>query len=1169
MKRLVFCLLTASFATAMLAQDISGTIEGSVLDPTGATVPKAKVTITNTDRNQVVRTTETNDSGVYSAPFLPIGNYAVKVGAAGFQTDERTGIVLNVDDVLKINFSMVVGQVSDTVEVRSTSAPVDLSTPASATTIEGTQVRELALATRNFAQLVSLMPGVSNQSGVDELFVGVTGASGTTTTIPYSVNGNRNSANNWTIDGADDLDRGSNQTLGSFPSIDAISEFKVQRSSYTADTGRAGGAQVEVVTRSGTSQYHGTLYEFFRNNALNANNWANNANHVNWTDRQSPQTPCNATDYTDCYAKQSAYRWNDFGGTVGGPVPLGHYNKDKNKTFFFFSEEARRIINYATFNPTWATQGMLQGNFIQPVCITQITSSGIVCPTGSAPVTSIPASMFNANSVAYIKDIFSKAALSSGNTLTDTTDEFFAERTLLNYREELVRVDQAFSEKFSVWGKFSHDAIPTTEPGGIFSCNLSFPGSCTTNTNSPGEQVSVHAVNIIRPNLISDAGFTYNYSAIVSTPVGLTAKPNNPDINPSEPFPNPDGVIPNLTFTGGTAVSGIGPYKDYNRNYNFLESISWVHGRHTFRFGYTFDRYNKTENADGAQGSFGFTNVGAVSSASSYTFQQSWANFLLGNVSSFTMPSQDVTPDIWAWQHELYAQDDFKVNPHLTLYMGVRWSLFEQPTDSRGEMDNFDPALYNAAAAPAVNPANGNYVTPISQLSPPTDGIIVAGKTSPFGDKVGNTVYHNFAPRLGLAWDPFGHGTTAIRAGYGIFYDSGLFGTYEQNIFADPPFVSSVSYSNASFNNVSGGPQGVITAPLTLHATALPALTPYSQQWNFTIEHQFVQQIVLDVAYVGTKGTHLLGEVDINEPEPGVALAAGLHTTTGTGSSGPGTTIFTTSDDPRINAVRPFLGYGPITDIETAFDSNYNSLQVMVHKSFGAAGLFSAAYTWSKFLTDSGSDRSNAPQNSYNWHEGEYGPYPGDRTQMLTGNYVYIIPIFRQSKGFVGQTLKGWEVSGIVSAYTGVPTTVTTSSVDPAGLGILGASPVSSRPDEICNPNVNAPHQYAGSAQSSAAGLSWFNTACFAPVPEGAVRPGNTGRYTVRGPGFFDLDASLLKNFSIKERANLQFRFETFNTLNWVDPVGFASANITSTVFGQISSFRAPRRVQLALKLIF
>jgi len=497
--------------------------------------------------------------------------------------------------------------------------------------------------------------------------------------------------------------------------------------------------------------------------------------------------------------------------------------------------------------------------------------------------------------------------------------------------------------------------------------------------------------------------------------------------------------------------------------------------------------------------------------------------------------------------------------------MGVRWSLFEPPTDSRGEMDNFDPALYSASSAPAVNPANGNYVTPIPQLNPPTDGIIIGGKNSPFGDKVTNTNYHNFAPRIGVAWDPFGKGTTAIRAGYGIYYDSSLFGTYEQNIFADPPYVSSVSYANASFSNVTGGTQGSLAAPITLHATPLPGLTPYSQQWNLTIEHQFAKQIIVDVAYVGTKGTHLLGEVDINEPYPGVALAAGLHTTNSTGSLSPGTTIFTTSDDPRINAVRPYLGYGPITAIESAFDSNYHALQVMFHKSFGAAGLLNADYTWSKNLTDSGSDRSNAPQNSYNWHEGEYARYPGDRTQNFTLNYVYTIPIFKERHGFVGQTLKGWEVSGIMSAYTGAPTTVTTSSVDPAGLGILGASPVSGRPDQICNPNANAAHQYGAQAQN----LLWFNTSCFAPTPQGAVRPGNAGRYTVQGPGFFNLDASLLKSFNMTEKARLQFRFETLNTLNWVNPVGFASANNTSTLFGEISTFRAPRRVQLALKFMF
>jgi hypothetical protein len=1159
-------MLAACLAAGLFAQDITGTIEGTVLDATGAAVPNAKVTVTNVDRNQAVRTITTNSSGVYSAPLLPIGNYSVKVEAAGFKTEERAGIVLNVNDTLKINLTMQVGAITETVEVTEVSTTVELNSPASATTIEGTQIRELGLGTRNFAQLVSLMPGVSNQTAVDELFVGVTGASGTTTTIPFSVNGMRNSANNWTVDGADNVDRGSNLTLGSFPSIDAIAQFKVERSTFTADQGRAGGAQINVATKSGTSQYHGNIFEFFRNDALNANVWTNNANKVNYIDRVNPQTPCTNANYTDCYAKRTPLRWNDFGGTFGGPVPLGSYNREHNKTFFFYSEDVKRIINYTTFNPTLPTSDMLQGNFIQPVCITTVTSAGVVCPAGASAVTQIPTSMFNPNAVAYIKDIYSKMPLLSGNTTAATTAGFFPQRTLLNFREELVKIDQRFNDRFAVWGKFSNDTIPTTEPGGLFSCS-SIPNGCITHTNSPGKLFTFHALATLRPTLINDFGFNFSQSAILSTPAGLTAKANAPDINPAEPFANSQGVVPNLTFTGGTTLAGYGPYTDYNRNYTGRDDLTWAKGRHTFRFGVSINRYNKTENAAGQQGNFTFTNAGAPSGTS--TFQQSWANFLLGNVSTFTQPSVDITPDVWAWQHEAYAQDDFKVKPNLTLYMGVRWTYFGQPTDTNGRMDNFDPALYSRSAALPIDPTNGNYVTPISINQLPTNGIIIGGKNSPFGDKVGNDKWTNFAPRIGVAWDPFKTGTTAIRAGYGLYYDSGLFGTYEQNIFANPPFVQSVTYSNASFSNVAAGTQGLISAPLGLHATQVPALVPYSQQWNLTIDHRFAGNQTVSVAYVGSKGTHLLGIVDINEAYPGAALAAGLHSTTGTGSNAAGTTIFTTADDARINSVRPYYGWNYINALETAFDSNYHSLQVSYFKRFTGAGLVHLAYTWSKNLTDNGSDRSNAPQNSYNWHEGEYGPYPGDRQQILSIDYVYPIPAFRHSKGIVHQALGGWEVSGIVSTYTGVPLTVTTSSVDPAGLGNLGNSAASGRPDMVCDPRANQPQQYAGSAQSSAQGLTWFNTACFQPVPQGAVRPGNAGRGVIRGPGFFNMDTFLYKTFDVTERVKTQFRFETYNTLNWVNPNGFASTNITSTVFGQISSFRAPRRIQLALKLTF
>ena len=596
MRRTLFvCLFMAFAGGALLAQDISGTIEGTVLDPSNAPVPRAKVTIKNTDRNLVVRTIVTDTGGNYSAPLIPIGNYAITVEAAGFKKQDHTGIVLNVNDDLKINLVLQVGAITETVEVKAQGARVELGSPASATTIEGTQVRELTLNTRNYEQLVSLMPGVSANT-TDELYIGNSAPSGFAATLPYSINGNRNSSNNWTVDGVDNVDRGSNQTLMTFPSVDAISEFKVERSQYTADTGRAGGAQINVVTKSGNSSFHGSLYEFFRNDALAANNWENNAAKVN---------------VVNGVAKVPALRWNDFGGSIGGPVFIpGHYNKDKNKTFFFFSEEARRIHTYTTLAPTLPTQGMLAGQFSQPVCISYTTSC-------QQTATSIPSNLINANSAAYIKDIFSKLPLSSVNTVAATTSSLFPVQNIYNSRQEIARVDQVINENFTIWGKFENDSIPTTEPGGLFT-GAAIPYVATTNTNSPGRSAAIHFQNIIHATLINDAGFNYSQSAINSTPAGLLSKSLSPDINPSEPFANTQGIVPELTFTSGSSLLGFGPYNEYNKNFAWFDNLNWIHGRHNLRFGFSMNRYNKTENAGNQDGAFGFSNLGVPTGSTAF-----------------------------------------------------------------------------------------------------------------------------------------------------------------------------------------------------------------------------------------------------------------------------------------------------------------------------------------------------------------------------------------------------------------------------------------------------------------------------------------------------------------------------------------------------------------------
>jgi hypothetical protein len=1119
-------------AACLAAQDISATIGGTVLDATGGGVANAKVTITNTDRNQVVRELTTETAGTYSAPLLPIGNYEIKVEAKGFKTETRTGIVLNVNDSLKINIALQVGAITETVEVKTQATAVELGTTANASTIEGTQVRELSLSTRNYEQLVAMMPGVTANS-TDQLYIGNSSPAGTAATLPFSVNGNRNSANNWTVDGADNVDRGSNLTLMTFPSVDSIAEFKVERSLYTADTGRAGGAQINVVTKSGNNQFHGDLYEFVRNNAFEANNWINNAQKV--LVNGSVQPP--------------PLRWNDFGGTIGGPVPLGH--KDNHKTFFFFSEEARRIHTYSTFNPTLPTQGMIQGTFPVAVCTSLNVATGACLATGTQ-ITSI-----NPIAAEYIKDIYSKVPLPATNTVTATTSEFFPVQNIYNSRQEIARVDHTFNEKFSVWGKFENDSIPTTEPGGLFT-GAAIPNLATTNTNSPGRAYVVHAIDSIRPTLINDTSFNFTQSAIHSTPVGISAKANSPDINPPEPYTNTQGVIPSVGFTSGSSIVGYGPYNEFNKNYNIYDALTWIRGRHTMKFGFSANRYNKTENAASDQGTFSFTNTGNPS-GSSASFAQSFANFLLGNVSSFTQPSADITPNLWTWQDEAWAQDDFKVAPRLTLYFGVRWSYFGQPTDKNGELSSFDPALYNPALAPKIDPTSGNIIAG-SVTMPYTNGIIIGGKNSPWGSKIAPDQYKSFAPRVGLAWDPTGSGKTSVRAGYGVYYDSSLFGTYEQAIFQNPPFVSSVTLSNAPFSNVSSGtPPGTVSTEY-IRSMQLPNLVPYVQQWSADVQRQLPADMVLDVAYSGSKGTHLIGIVDLDQVQPGVALAAGLHVANGN-------TIFTTTDDPRINAVRPYLGYNAINAIESAFDSNYHALLVSFKKRFSTAGLIGVSYTFSKNLTDNASDRSNAPQSSYDYHAGEYGPATLDRKQVLNINYVYEIPIFKNSHGPVAYALRGWELSGILSMYTGSPFTVTTSSVDPAGLGLLGNSASSSRPDMLCDPNANAPHLAPGITGTGQP--TWFNTACFAPVAQGQIRPGDAGRGTVRGPGYGNLDGALLKSFIFTERTRLQLRGEFFNLTNHANPNGFSSTNITSSSFGQISSYRQARQVQIGAKFTF
>src|SRR5215472_4709248 len=576
----VLCLLGA----AAMAQEITGDIRGIVKDPSGAVVSGASVEVINTDRNEVIRAVKTDGNGSYVAPFLPVGHYKIVIKAQGFRDYEESKITINVNDRRVIDAQLQVGGAAESVNVEAAPVQIDLDTPAAVGLISGLQVRELSLASRNYEQLVPLQPGVSTNLASDQLFVGVSNPTGLSNQINFSVNGNRPTQNNWTLDGADNVDRGANLSLLAYPSIDSIEEFSVLRANYLPEHGRSSSGEITVITRSGTSQFHGSAYEFFRNDVLNGNNFFNNLHQI----------------------ARPPLRWNDYGFTLGGPLYIpDRYNKDKDKTFFFYSQEWRHIITYTTFSSgELPTAAEMAGTMPLAVCTAFNPNLG---PNGTCTAQSTQVTNISPTAQAYIKDIYGKLTPNAhiANSLTpDLNQLFWTGRNIFNYREENVRIDHRFNSKFSIFGRYLDDSIPTQEPAGLFT-SLGIPGVATTSTNSPGRNAAVHGTWTISPTLLADVGYAFSYGAVISNPIGTGATANSPDIRPQLPF----GLgprIPGVSFNDGQGIAsnlqssgGFGPYRDYNYNHEWFGNVTKVHDKHSLKFGGSFNYYTKDENVNG------------------------------------------------------------------------------------------------------------------------------------------------------------------------------------------------------------------------------------------------------------------------------------------------------------------------------------------------------------------------------------------------------------------------------------------------------------------------------------------------------------------------------------------------------------------------------------------
>ena len=1157
MKRTWCFVLLAAFlllCVGAFAQETTGTIFGTVTDSSGATIPNAKITVTNSDKNVVVRTATSDNAGKYVAQLLPVGHYSVAVEVNGFRKAVRSNIEVNVSDKLTENFALQVGSSTETVNVESNPVQVELQTATAAGLISGLEVRQLSLNNRNYEQMVALMPGVSSNAS-DQIYIGTTNPSGQANTVNFSINGSRNSSNNWTVDGADNVDRGSNLTLLNYPSVDAIAEFKVLRGLYNAEYGRGAG-QINVVTRSGGSQFHGGAYEFWRNDALNANDYFRKRG-------------------TNAYNKTHAapLRYHDFGYTIGGPV-------FKDKTFFFFSEEFRRNITYSTFTGiALPTAQEKQGIFPVNVCLSGYSSSAKTCsnilPAGT------PIGAIDPVAAAYLKDVWANAPLPDDPTTNLSTLSF---RNKFDARQELIRIDHNFSSKWSVFGRYLHDSIPTLEPLGIFTTNTFIPGVASSQTNSPGQSVVIRATDIVRPNFLLDFGYSYSYGSIQNVMTGSMNPANSPDVwgvtKSSLAFVPTLERIPTISGALGQ-LNGTGPYNEYNKDHNFFGNASWTKGKHAFKFGGSYHYYVKTENAAGNNaGTFSFNSNAADSlyastataaTKSIYNNAQSWANFLMGKANTFTQAAADITPYIRLNQLEFFGQDDYRFNQRLTLSYGVRYSYFPQPYNTNNALlSNFDPTQYNIANAPVINPSTGNIVVDASgnpTQGNPLNGLIFGNgalKNSPYGNAVGSTAKANFAPRFGVAWDPTGKGVTSIRGGWGMFYQSTLTGTYEQAMFANPPYASTVSISNVTTSGTDASLKGgflsaptsvlasISAAPKTLRGVQTTGDTPYTQSWSLDVQHQLAKGTIVDVGYYGSKDTDLLGVLDINQPKPGAYLTAGLP---GVSTTAP----LSSTNNAKLNAIRPFIGYGPINTIRPWFHGNYNSLQASVEHHFSGASIVKFNYTWSKALTNAQTDRSSAPQNWWDL-DAEYGRSQLDRRHVVTATYVYELPFFAQQKGLIGHVLGGWQTSGIVTVNSGLPLTVTNSSSavprDPAGQGCTNsATTCSVRPNQV------------GDAEGPQTVTQWFNTAAFVENTTLGV-PGSARRGSINGPGLWRVDTSVFKVIKMGERFNTQLRFEAFNVFNH-ENFNTVSTTFGASNFGQVTGSRDPRILQLAAKFNF